>query len=82
MDKYYSSGTAGTLTQRIRNFGVLSKPSLNEPFKSQINSIIHAYSPINEGGIRKYFVSPPQESWDAKSGRYSLTINWTYELNR
>jgi hypothetical protein len=80
MDKYYSSGVAGT--QGIRQFGVLSKPSLNEPFKSQINSIIHAYSPVQEQGIRKYFVSPPQESWDAKSGRYSLTVNWTYELNR
>lgn len=82
MDKYYSSGTTGLLNQRIREFAVLSKPSLNEPFKSQINAIIHAYSPINENGIRKYFVSPPTESWDAKTGRYSLQINWVYELNR
>lgn len=82
MDKYYASGTTGTLKERIRQFGVLSKPSLNEPFKSQINALIHAYSPVNEQGIRKYFVSPPTESWDAKTGRYSLQINWTYELNR
>lgn len=82
MDKYYASGTGGTLTARIRQLSVLSKPSLNEPFKSQINSIIHAYSPINENGIRKYFVSPITESWDAYSGRYSLQINWTYEINR
>jgi hypothetical protein len=82
MDKYYASGTTGTLKDRIRQLSVLSKPSLNEPFKSQINAIIHAYSPINENGIRKYFVNPPTESWDAYSGRYSLQINWTYELNR
>jgi hypothetical protein len=82
MDRYYSEGTGGTLTSRIRNRSVLSKPSLNEPFKSQINSIIHAYSPIQEAGIRKYFISPPQESWDPNSGRYSLQINWTYEINR
>lgn len=82
VDRYYSSGTAGTLSQRIRNQSVLSKPSLNEPYKSQINSIIHAYSPSQENGIRKYFVSPPSESWDPNSGRYSLQINWTYELNR
>ena len=81
MDKYYASGT-GSLKERIRQLSVLSKPSLNEPFKSQINAIIHAYSPINEAGIRKYFVSPPTESWDAYSGRYSLQINWTYEVNR
>jgi len=81
MDRYYSSGN-GNLTQRIREMSVLSKPSLNEPFKSQINAIIHAYSPIQETGIRKYFASPATESWDASSGRYSLQINWTYELNR
>lgn len=81
MDKYYTSGNTGTLKQRIREIGILSKPSLNEPCKSQINSIIHAYSPLSETGIRKYFVSPPTETWDPSSGRYSLTINWTYELN-
>jgi hypothetical protein len=81
MDKYYASGQ-GPLPVRIRQLNVLSKPSLNEPFRSQISSIIHAYSPIQEPGIRKYFASPPSESWDASSGRYSLQINWTYELNR
>lgn len=82
MDKYYTSGTGGTLVNRIRQQSVLSKPSLNEPFKSQINSIIHAYSPVQEAGIRKYFVSPPTESWDPSTGRYSLQINWTYEVGR
>lgn len=81
MDKYYASGL-GSLKQRIRNYSVLSKPSLNEPFKSQISSIIDAYSPKNENGIRKYFISPPSESWDASSGKYTLQLNWTYELNR
>lgn len=81
MDRYYTSGN-GDLTTKIRQRSVLSKPSLNEPFKSQINSIIHAYSPVQENGIRKYFISPPQESWDPSSGRYSLQINWTYEVNR
>jgi hypothetical protein len=81
MDQYYGSGD-GSLQQRYRNYGSLSKPSLNEPFRSQINDVIGAYSPLNENGIRKYFISPPTESWDARSGRYSLQINWTYELNR
>jgi hypothetical protein len=81
MDKYYTSGN-GNLVDRIRQQSVLSKPSLNEPFKTQINSIIHAYSPIKEAGIRKYFVSPPSESWDPSTGRYSLQINWTYEVGR
>lgn len=81
MDKYYTSGN-GPLVNRIRQQSVLSKPSLNEPFKGQINSIIHAYSPIQEANIRKYFVSPPSESWDPSTGRYSLQINWTYEVGR
>lgn len=81
MDKYYTSGN-GSLVNRIRQQSVLSKPSLNEPFKSQINSIIHAYSPIQEANIRKYFASPPSETWDPSTGRYSLQINWTYEVGR
>jgi hypothetical protein len=60
---------------------VLSKPSLNEPIRSQINSLITALSPANEPGVRKYFLSPPSESWNPKEGRYSLNLNWTYELD-
>jgi len=79
-DRYYGSG-AGDLASRIREFSVLSKPSLNEPYRSNINGIISAYSPAREYGIRKYFLSPPSETWDAQSARYSLTLNWTYELD-
>jgi hypothetical protein len=50
--------------------------------RSGIINTINAYSPGREPGIRKYFVSPPQETWDPKSGRYTLNINWTYELDR
>jgi hypothetical protein len=81
--KYYQSITniPNPSVNQIRNFGILSKPSLVEPFRSQINSIISAYSPAQEAGVRKYFLSPPTETWDAKSGSYSLSLNWTYELN-
>lgn len=61
---------------------LLQKPSLREPTRTGIISAVNAYSPAREIGIRKYFVSPPQETWDPKSGRYTLNINWTYELNR
>jgi hypothetical protein len=80
-DRYYGSGT-GDLATRIRQLAVLSKPSLVEPYRSDINSIISAYSPAREYGIRKYFLSPPSETWDSQSARYSLTLNWTYELDR
>jgi hypothetical protein len=81
-DTYYNSGVSTNLVDRIRTFSVLSKPTLNDPFRSQINNLISAYSPAKEYGIRKYFLSPPTETWDAQAGRYSLNLNWTYELNR
>ena len=66
---------------RERTTFLLSKPSLNEPIRGQINSLITALSPASEPGIRKYFLSPPGESWNPKEGRYSLALNWTYELD-
>jgi hypothetical protein len=60
---------------------LLKKPSLVSPTREGIVQIINAYSPAREPGIRKYFVSPPQETWDPREGRYTLNLNWTYELN-
>ena len=60
---------------------LLIKPSLVSGTREDILDIINAYSPGREPGIRKYFASPPQETWDPQQGRYSLNITWTYELN-
>lgn len=60
---------------------LLSKPSLNEPIRSQINNVVASLSPANEPGIRKYFLNPPSESWNPKEGRYSLNLSWVYELD-
>lgn len=57
-----------------------SKPSMASPARGQLSSLISSLSPANDVGIRKYFLSPPQESW-SKDGRYSLNLEWTYELN-
>lgn len=65
-----------------RNSLLLKKPSLVEPTASQIASLINELSPKNEPGIRKYFVSPPSESWNPKEGTYSFNVSWTYELDR
>lgn len=59
---------------------LLLKPSIIEPTASEIQEIINSASPANEPLIRKYFVGPPSESWDAKTGNYSFNISWTYEL--
>lgn len=68
----YSSG---------RNPLLLSKPSLREPIRSQLNTLIKQVSPAYEPGVRKYFLNPPTENWTPKEGRYSLNLSWTYELD-
>jgi hypothetical protein len=44
--------------------------------------IINTCSPAREPFIRKYFLNPTSESWDPKTGRYSVQISWTYELSK
>ena len=65
-----------------RNPIILAKPSLVEPTASQIATLIKELSPEGEIGVRKYFLSPPQESWSPKEGSYNITLNWTYELDK
>jgi hypothetical protein len=56
------------------------KPSIMEPNRTELQQLIMEISPMNEPGIRKYFIAPPTESWDPKEGKYSLNLQWTYEL--
>jgi len=64
-----------------RNPLILKKPSVIEPTASQIADLIKELSPKGEPGIRKYFVSPPSETWSPKDGSYSFSLNWTYEMD-
>jgi hypothetical protein len=61
---------------------ILKKPSLVEPTASQLAQLLRELSPQGEPGVRKYFISPPTESWSPKEGAYSFNISFTYELNR
>lgn len=65
-----------------RNPLLLKKPSVVEPTATQLANLIKELSPSNEPGIRKYFVSPPSESWNPKEGSYGINISWTYELDK
>lgn len=77
IDIIVGSGYGGTARQQT----LLSKPILIEPMRSSINNLISQLSPAREPGIRKYFLSPPSESWDPKERRYTLNLNWTYEID-
>ena len=60
---------------------LLGRPSTNTPMKTELQNLIATVSPGSDAGIRKYFIDPPKESWNPKTGRYSLNVSWVYELN-
>ena len=65
-----------------RNSLLLKKPSVIEPTASQISKLIQELSPEGEQGVRKYFLSAPQESWSPKEGSYNISLSWIYELDK
>ena len=67
---------------QTRNPLLLKKPSVVSPTAEQIHELLIELSPANEPGVRKYFLSPPSESWSPKDGQYSLNLSWTYELDK
>lgn len=73
-----ASGYGGDIKSQL----AFSKPSLLPGTRDSINNIIYALSPSGEPGIRKYFLSPPQETWNPTERRYTLNLTWTYELNQ
>ena len=38
-------------------------------------------SGVTTSNVRKSFFNPPQESWNPKTGEWSYTLSWVYELN-
>ena len=61
---------------------LLLKPSVNEPTASEIANLLESLSPANEPGVRKYFLNAPSESWEPKTGTYSLNLSFVYELDK
>ena len=61
---------------------MLKKPSVIEPTSSQLADLIRELSPEGEVGVRKYFLSPPQESWSPRDGSYNISLSWVYELDK
>ena len=58
---------------------VKQKPSLVCPIRSQIIDLLKELSPSGEDGVRKYYLNPPQETWNPKTGNYSIQADWVYE---
>ena len=60
---------------------VFSKPSLFEPNRSLLFNLMKSLSPAYEIGVKKYFLSPPVETWNPFDRSYSISLSWTYELD-
>ena len=65
----------------LRASYLYTKPSIRSSFRSQLEKLIQTVSPAQEPGVRRYFLSPPREIWNPKEGRYTLTLEWTYEIS-
>jgi hypothetical protein len=76
-DTYYPSGH-----NNASRLGLLKKPILYDPYRTQIVNFISGVCPYNEPGIRKYFMNPTTETWSPKEGRYSLNLSWIYEIDK
>lgn len=61
---------------------LLLKPSVNEPTATELSNLLESLSPANEPGVRKYFLNAPSESWEPKTGTYSLNLSFVYELDK
>lgn len=82
IDLTVSRNNIGSNKMNAKFSYIYRKPSYNTNINQTLTSIINTCSPANEPLIRKYFLNPTSESWDPKTGRYSIQISWTYELSK
>jgi hypothetical protein len=82
VDRDYMYNDSAKMTNKIHY--LMRSPSKNPSslIHQELQKLILTYSPAYEPFIRKYVVNPISESWDPKSGRYSVNISWVYELNQ
>jgi hypothetical protein len=81
---HYNRGSPAGLVppSLIKESYIYSKPSMSPKFANKLKEIVVQCSPSGEPNIRKYFVDPISETWDARTGEYSLQISWIYEIDR
>jgi len=82
VDRDYMYNDSAKMTNKIHY--LMRSPSKNPSslVHQELKKLIMTYSPSGEPFIRKYVVNPISESWDPKSGRYSVNMSWVYELKQ
>ena len=59
-----------------------AKPSNVRDSMIAIKGIIDRFSPKAQTSVTKWFVdSPPTENWNPRTGSWSYSISWTYEMD-
>jgi hypothetical protein len=55
---------------------------LNGDQRAAVVALINSFSPQNMGlfGVRKFYTDAPTESWNPKTGQWSYSVSWVYEL--
>jgi len=71
-------GLASTSLSDMKNYFTYAKPSVDPAYAPYINSILEANKPSNYG-YSTQFVHANNETWEPRTGRYSLQYGWTYE---
>lgn len=82
IDLTLNRSNIGSNKMNSKNSYIYRKPSINPNITSSLIFVINECSPAKEPNIRKYFLNPTSESWDPKTGKYSIQISWTYELSK
>ena len=59
-----------------------AKPSNVRDSMIAVKAVIDRFSPKGQTSVTKWFVdSPPTENWNPRTGSWSYSISWTYEMD-
>ena len=66
----------------IDTYGTNFPAGLNGAQRAAIVTLINSFNPINMGlyGVKKGYTEAPTESWNPKTGQWSYSVNWIYEM--
>ena len=82
-----SAGTNKFMSQTRPSAGIGTHGSnfssgLNGAQRAAIVTLINSFNPINMGlyGVKKGYTEAPSESWNPKTGQWTYSVNWIYEM--
>lgn len=77
LDRSYQSGC---VQSAWTDYLFTQKPSVAPATSSVMLNIIAAANPVNQESASQVFINNQNETWEPIQGRYSYSIDWTYEI--